>query len=328
MITSYPSIYQIGHKAISDIFTTEVLIEEKIDGSQFSFKRTSETDYIAKSKGAILGGDTQALFKPAMETMVRLLPELKIGWTYRGEAICRPKHNTLQYGRTPAGGVILFDVDDGLENYLSREEKEAEAARLGLEIVPILFRGVVESFETFKSLLDRDSYLGGCRIEGFVVKNYNLFTQDKKVKMGKFVSEAFKEKHRTDWKVSNPGRADIITMLSLTYAHPNRWMKAIQHLQELGQLKDAPEDIGPLMREINADILKEETDTIKEKLFQWAWSTVSRGVTKGFPEFYKEYLAKGAFNVKTNNDEGTPRIGEDNLGQGTSETGSEESGQG
>lgn len=222
MITSYPSIYQIGHKAISDIFTTEVLIEEKIDGSQFSFKRTSETDYIAKSKGAILGGDTQALFKPAMETMVRLLPELKIGWTYRGEAICRPKHNTLQYGRTPAGGVILFDVDDGLENYLSREEKEAEAARLGLEIVPILFRGVVESFETFKSLLDRDSYLGGCRIEGFVVKNYNLFTQDKKVKMGKFVSEAFKEKHRTDWKVSNPGRADIITMLSLTYAHPNR----------------------------------------------------------------------------------------------------------
>lgn len=309
MITSYPSIYQIGHKAISDIFTTEVLIEEKIDGSQFSFKRTSETDYIAKSKGAILGGDIQALFKPAVETMVGLLPHLKIGWTYRGEAVCKPKHNTLCYNRAPKGGIVLFDIDDGLENYLSRVEKETEASRLGLEIVPLLYQGRVEEFEQFKKFLDQESFLGGCKIEGFVVKNYELFTIDKKVKMGKFVSEDFKEKHRMDWKVSNPGRADVLTMLSLTYAHPNRWMKAIQHLQELGQLKGAPEDIGPLMREINADILKEETDTIKEKLFQWAWNTVSRGVTKGFPEFYKEYLAKGAFNGETNNDEGTPRIG-------------------
>lgn len=295
MITSYPSIYAIGHKAIGDIFSTEVLIEEKIDGSQFSFKRISGTEYIAKSKGAILGGDIQALFKPAMETMVSLLPQLKIGWTYRGEAVCRPKHNTLAYGRAPKGGVILFDVDDGLENYLSRSEKEIEASRLGLEVVPILYQGKVENFEEFKSFLERESCLGGAKIEGFVVKNYNLFTQDKKVKMGKFVSEAFKEKHRTDWKVSNPGRADIITILSLTYAHPNRWLKAVQHLAEKGELKNEYCDIGPLMREVNADVLKEEIDTIKDKLFQWAWKNISWGLTKGLPEWYKEQLAKGAF---------------------------------
>ena len=328
MITSYPSIYQIGHKAISDIFSTEVLIEEKIDGSQFSFKRISETDYEAKSKGAILNGDIPSLFKPAMDTMVGLLPHLKTGWTYRGEAVCKPKHNTLCYDRAPKGGLILFDVDDGLENYLTRGEKESEAVRLGLEIVPVLFKGVVHSFETIQSLLDRESYLGGCKIEGFVVKNYELFTIDKKVKMGKFVSEAFKEKHRTDRKVSNPGRDDILTMLGKTYAHEGRWRKAIQHLQELGKLKGEPSDIGPLMKEINADILKEEVDVIKEKLFQWAWKTISSGATRGFPEWYKEYLAKGAFSVETNNDEGATGIRENNMGQGTSDTGSEESGQG
>ena len=37
MIHSYSKVYQIGHKVIRDIFNDEVLIEEKIDGSQFSF---------------------------------------------------------------------------------------------------------------------------------------------------------------------------------------------------------------------------------------------------------------------------------------------------
>ena len=34
---SYPSIYALGHKAVADIFVEPVLIEEQIDGSQFSF---------------------------------------------------------------------------------------------------------------------------------------------------------------------------------------------------------------------------------------------------------------------------------------------------
>ena len=36
-INSYPSVMQIGHKMIADIFSGEVIVEEKIDGSQFSF---------------------------------------------------------------------------------------------------------------------------------------------------------------------------------------------------------------------------------------------------------------------------------------------------
>lgn len=295
MITSYPSIYAIGHKAIRDIFSTEVLIEEKIDGSQFSFRRISETDWIAKSKGAILGGDIQNLFKPAVETMVSLLPRIKIGWTYRGEAVCRPKHNTLSYQRAPTGGLVLFDIDDGLENYLSREEKEEEATRLGLEIVPVLYQGKITEFDQCKTFLERESYLGGVKIEGFVVKNYNLFTIDKKVMMGKYVSEAFKEKHSKDWKNANPGKNDVLANLIAVYKHENRWVKAVQHLRDAGQLKGDPSDIGLLIKEVALDIQKEETEIIKDKLFQWAWKTISSGATRGFPEWYKEYLAKRAF---------------------------------
>ena len=37
MIHSYPSIYALGHKAVADIFNEPVLVEEKVDGSQFGF---------------------------------------------------------------------------------------------------------------------------------------------------------------------------------------------------------------------------------------------------------------------------------------------------
>jgi ATP-dependent RNA circularization protein (DNA/RNA ligase family) len=37
MILSYPSIYALGHRAIRELFDGPVVVEEKIDGSQFSF---------------------------------------------------------------------------------------------------------------------------------------------------------------------------------------------------------------------------------------------------------------------------------------------------
>lgn len=34
---SYPKVYNLGHSAIKDLFHDEVVIQEKLDGSQFSF---------------------------------------------------------------------------------------------------------------------------------------------------------------------------------------------------------------------------------------------------------------------------------------------------
>lgn len=294
-IPAYPSIYAIGHKAIADIFTTEVVVEEKVDGSQFSFMWREDGSWVARSKGQeLIDGNINKLFAPAVETFKQLLPKLIPNVIYRGEALCKPKHNTLEYGRIPTGGVILFDVEANGQNFLSPEEKREHIHSLGLEVVPVLYKGKIDDFEQFKRLLEMESYLGKCKIEGIVVKNYNLFTYDKKVMIGKFVSEAFKEKHNKDWKNSNPGSSDIIGNLIEIYRHENRWQKAVQHLQESGQLLGEPKDIGLLMKEISTDILKEEEDNIKEALFKWAWKKIIAGATRGFPEWYKENLAKSS----------------------------------
>jgi hypothetical protein len=34
---SYPKLYAMGHRAIADLLLDDVIVQEKVDGSQFSF---------------------------------------------------------------------------------------------------------------------------------------------------------------------------------------------------------------------------------------------------------------------------------------------------
>ena len=34
---SYPDVYELGHKIVSDVLNGHVLVQEKVDGSQISF---------------------------------------------------------------------------------------------------------------------------------------------------------------------------------------------------------------------------------------------------------------------------------------------------
>ena len=294
---SYPSIYNMGHKAIEDLLKTPVIVEEKIDGSQFSFGLDTEGIRV-RSKGAEMIPDApEKMFQKAVDTVKELSPSLTPGWTYRGEFLRVPNHNTLIYSRVPKKHIIIFDINRGHEDYLTPEEKKVEAERLGLECVPVIFQGMVTTLDFFRGFLDTDSILGGSKIEGVVVKplGYSLWGRDKKCLMGKFVSEAFKETHSLAWKESNPKSGDILERLGADYTTQARWTKAVQHLTEAGKLEGSVKDMGTLMKEIPEDIEKECSDEIKEKLFQWAWPHLRRSVVRGVPEWYKELLLKKQF---------------------------------
>jgi hypothetical protein len=82
-INSYPTVYQLGHKAIKNIFDGEVVVEEKIDGSQFSFGRI-DGELICRSKGKQQLIDApDKMFVKAIEN-VKSMP-LHDGWIYRGD---------------------------------------------------------------------------------------------------------------------------------------------------------------------------------------------------------------------------------------------------
>ena len=63
---SYPSIYALGHHAVKDLFRTPVIVEEKIDGSQFSFGLFDD-GMRYKSKGAIVYAESPGMFQLAVD---------------------------------------------------------------------------------------------------------------------------------------------------------------------------------------------------------------------------------------------------------------------
>lgn len=296
-IPSYSSIFALGHRALgTDFLSGPVVVEEKLDGSQLSAMVDADGELVMRSKGAdIIIDNPPAMFKAGVDAFLELATEMVPGWVYRGEYLQKPKHNTLAYARVPAKHVIIFDIDRGGQDYLDPDEKRTEAGRLGLEVVPTFFEGRVESLDALKALLERESCLGGAKPEGFVLKRYDAFGEDKKTLMAKYVTEAFKEVHGGEWRKANPKSGDIIQSIIESFKTEARWQKAVQHLRERGVLTDSPKDIGALMREVAEDVSKEAQTDIRDTLFKYAWPHIHRGITAGVPQWYKDQLARRAF---------------------------------
>ncbi len=311
MLSSYPSIYNLGHKAVNEILRYPVIVEEKLDGSQISFGVDEAGELHIRSKGAVIHPDVpQQMFAAGVGVIKSLKDQLQPGWTYRGEYLAKAKHNVLVYSRIPERHIILFDIAEGPECYLDPARKHENAAQLGLEVVPVLYGGVIEDMGLLWELLECESCLGGQRIEGVVIKpaDYGLFGRDKKVLMAKFVSEAFKEVHAATWKEEHgeKGSRDILQILACEYATPARWQKALIHLREEGKITDSPKDIGPLIATAQADIIKECAEEIGTRLMAWAWPQLKRSCIRGLPDWYRTQLAENAFQPVSGGSVGQP----------------------
>ena len=189
---------------------------------------------------------------------------------------------------------MLFDVRDADNKYFTPKYKEIIAQQLKLEVAPLLFRGKISNHDQIKEFMNRKSVLGGKdNIEGIVIKNYDQKDRNGDPLMAKVVCDSFKEKMQRKPK---EGRKDIFEEIMTNYRTEARWHKAIQHLKENGVLTDSMKDIGPLIKEIHLDVLADSEDEIKDFVFKWAWKRIGGDLIKGFPEFYKNYLAEKNFN--------------------------------
>lgn len=303
---SYPKVYALGHKALEGLLDGHVIVQEKVDGSQLSFGKDYDDKLWIRSRGRVFDIDApDSLFSTAAAQVKAVADKLTPGWTYRGEYLAKPKHNALAYQRTPLNNIILFDISIGKEQYANRNMIDAEAFRLGFEAVPILWEGDAKSLSpmVIDQLMNEPSALGGM-IEGIVVKNYSKFTFDGHAMFGKYVSEKFKEVHKSDWAKENPAPSDVLADLATRYRTEARWLKAVQHLREAGKINQDPSDIGALFVEVKEDFNNECKEDVKEQLWLWA---KKRGlmdkITRGLPEWYKQQLLEGQFTQDGNNDQ-------------------------
>ena len=296
MAVSFPKIWTIGTPQTTRLFIGQVEVTEKIDGSQFNFGKSTAGELILRSKGAAQSPATpDKLFRPVVDWAVSVQDKIPNGLMFHGETLCGPRHNTLQYGRVPMNHFMLYGVSNGTEFQSDFKTLQQWAALLGCETVPLLGHFTIDKIddELLDKFMNRESALGNCKPEGFVVKNYAesylLGGQFVPLLMGKFVSEAFKEQHKVEWKTGT----DHLETMKQAFRTEARWRKAIQHLRERGELQQAPQDIGPLMKELTVDFQTECEEEVKRLLWNHFRKDFVRVVVAGFPEWYKEQLAKG-----------------------------------
>ncbi len=285
-LPSYAKPETLGTPGTQGVFEGSFYIQEKIDGSQISFGLVGDKVSI-RSKGRELTVDEgvkyDKLFAPAVSTIRNLWASGKLaaGYIYRGEAVASLRHNVLQYKRVPTGGVVLYDVEvNGVPQ--TQTELEIVAASLGLEAAQLIWAGNEHPGDAIDGMLNRESMLGGM-IEGIVIKN------NAKGIRAKFVSAGFKEVAGQPNKKAK--ESFDMAAIAASYRTHARWNKAIQHLREDGKLTDSPRDIGPLVREIQADLAREETENIKQVLFDKFFPMIQKESVRDFHQYYKEILA-------------------------------------
>jgi len=312
----YTKVLTLGAAYTENALVGKVIVQEKVDGSQFRFGINEDKELLIGSKGVKIipiEGDEELstvpkMFKPAVKHILSIketLSKFSLDTYFFAEILQKPKHNVLKYGRVPKNHIVLFDVlEQG--SWASKSRLENIANLLDIDIIPELYRGIIERkridtgasgykssvTDFIKRIIETThSFLGEEMIEGVVIKNYKqtimlggnvfpLFT--------KYVREAYKERHNVEWKIKSPKGA--LQEFIDGFKSEARWTKAIMHAKEKGLLTNSPKDIGLLIKTVQNDIIEEEKENIKKFLYNKFIKDILRVSTRGLPEYYKERL--------------------------------------
>ncbi len=267
-------------------------VQEKFDGSQFTFAHL-EGNFYARSRGQQIDVDNpNELFRPAIEGARALIASgaLPKELIYRAEAFKGPKHNSLKYDRAPHNNFVLFDVQNPAtgdywdpNGFMSLGPGVEYGAALAYNLVFTLRSELVEWAAEHSQ---RQSQLGGA-VEGFVFKEIQRRTGDRAIV--KVVRDEFKELHKSNEEYNRVGSKSGLDKVLARLAGPARYMKAVSHVRERGELKNAMQDMPALMKEINLDLDADNAD-IQALLWEVFGKEIKRYLGGGLALWYKDQL--------------------------------------
>lgn len=286
----YPKIPRWESVENKDLFHGNIVITEKLDGSQIIFGKVDGELIINSKHKNLLGGPADKKFKTAINVIQEREDVLLDGVIYYGEYLSTPKHNRLCYTNTPKNHIALFAFRDGFGIESNPEDVLRHAMSLELDTVPVLEFNtnvyvITTLEEQLKKLIDSESYLGGCNMEGCVIQNL-----DNNLK-GKYVSDEFKEiAVLNKLKKHNQSPTNKIEEYIKTFKTTSRWLKAVTTLEEKDCLVYNNSDIGVLCHTVQNDIEEEEKEDIKEWLYTHYRKNIFKEATFGLAGWYTDYL--------------------------------------
>lgn len=201
----YPDIERLGHEDNLELFLFQddiIIVEEKVDGGNGSFWLEDDGIHFGSRNRDLTKENDNKTFQGFQVKLRELLANKKLNPDYIYYIEWMAKHTISYTNAPPFIGIDIrlkraMNVDDyGL--FLARESREQEFERLGIENVPLIWRGMVKDFKKLEinSLIPKSKYFNGFA-EGIVIKNYNRKARSGNHQIyAKVVREEFKEDNK------------------------------------------------------------------------------------------------------------------------------------
>lgn len=302
-IPKLPKVQRVDR--VPGLFDGDVVVMEKVDGSQFRIKLTPDgwdcgsksvngKDNIDKSMFDIAIKEAERIWN--IYTSTEWVDKYGAMYLYC-EYLRHMKHNTLEYSRVPENHLYLFNVmvdcPGGFKPLDPRYTGTLRDIARVFEIDPpnILHTGKA-SVDLLDRLLETESYLGGCKVEGVVVYNYSrTYTNIPQwigfPLMGKYVRPEFTELNNENWsKIKKP----VVERVIEKYITPQRFEKVIAHLKEQGLIEGHMRDMKYIYDEFFADLYNEEECTLMFEIYNAVMSQVEHRAKKILTKWYTDRL--------------------------------------
>lgn len=307
-MSGYPkiSVLDLDSKRQWNEVNKDWYIQEKVDGSQLSVSINKDGSLTFWNKNKAIS-DQAKVFAKACSMIKAIQDKLNPEYRYHGEAVCCRRHGIVHYATVPPYYWILYDIQvEATRKYLSVDEMEAEAKRIGLAFVQRLYQNsdaAIQPIPIVQDLIDKiergelTSTLGGNSIEGVVLKHHN-FVSDKGITATKqkFVSSQFKERHASGVGKSdrNMNPDEFLDMLGSQFNTAPRFTKAIQHLKEADKFQPKPNEMFKISQELDSDLEAECKALIQEFLWVEFSPKIFAASRKNLKEWYENFLKEEA----------------------------------
>ena len=254
----YTKIKALGTDETEEIFEGVCVVQEKIDGGNFSFY-VENNKLIVASRNMIMTDKIDPKGWEAIPVVTEAFekyPELfNPNYLYVGESL--QKH-TISYDSIP--GFVGYDIwNEETESFLHWKDSKGIFESFGLEFIHVHFErdGSEITIEELEECIKHSSYKEG-DAEGIVIKNYSKLNKYGNPLFGKIVTDDFKEQNRAVFKGTNqpPKEGNSTIIIASTYSTEARIEKTIHKLVDEGTVLDMSM-IPVLFNAVAEDIFEE-----------------------------------------------------------------------
>jgi len=203
----YPKLRYTNHEDSKPLFEEgEIVVQEKVDGSNFRFTLEENLDerFHVEGRDVVFGSRNVEYKSPTDQSkqfgvpisyirnavdrndMLSLQDTFAGKLTFFGEAMLP---HTLSYNFDDVPAFVGFDVyNESTRKWLKREHVERAFYELGLDVAPTLDTVPAKEFDDYEIVVPESTY-GDVKAEGLAFKNYETQT------FAKYVRPEFKEKN-------------------------------------------------------------------------------------------------------------------------------------